>query len=124
MPRIVMALLLCCLGTPCYICLQIIRHKLQPDNMTCSTAVVGWCADLVHSNVRMNGSWVEGDLHLGLLVRGQESRGWEGSKVWPQCSHIQCKLCAHISTVLHLQPLLSLQNSQLIQHRLLLCAHQ
>ena len=81
MPLFVMALLLCCLGIPCYICLQIIRHKLQSDNMTCSTAVVAWCADLVHSNVRMNGSWMEGDLHLGLLVRGQESRGWEGSKV-------------------------------------------
>ncbi len=73
-----------------------------------------YCTHLVHPDVRVNGSGVEGDLHMGLLVGDKEARGREGSKVWAQGSHIQCIFGAYISVVLHLEPLLCLHQSTLV----------
>ena len=67
--------------------------------------------DLVHPDVRMNGPGMEGDVHLCLLVGGQEAGSREGSKVRSQGSHIKGVLGAHIPTVLHLQPLLCLHHT-------------
>ena len=62
-------------------------------------------ADLLNPDVRVDGCGLEGDVNLGMLVGGQEARGWEGSKVRSQSSHIQGKLGAYVTTVLHLDPL-------------------
>ena len=71
--------------------------------------------NLVHPNVRMDGSGMEGDLHLRLLVGRQEARGRESSKVRAQGGHIQGILGAHITVVLHLEALLCLHHVQAAQ---------
>ncbi len=79
--------------------------------MTVNAKMVHGRTDLVHPDVRMNGPGMEGDVHLCLLVGGQEAGSREGSKVRSQGSHVKGVLGADIPTVLHLQPLLRLHHT-------------
>lgn len=70
---------------------------------------------LFHSDVGVDSCGTERDFDWGLLAGGQEAGGWEGRKVGPQGSHIQCKLGAYVTIVLYLNPLCRL-HQHLLSH--------
>lgn len=80
-------------------------HVLLPAVLIAPALQIRGMSYLFHSDVWVDGCGMEGDFDLGLLAGGQEARGWEGNKVRPQSSHIQCKLGAYVSVVLYLNPL-------------------